>query len=132
MGKGGENNSAVNSLMGNLSTKIFHANSDSVTNEYASRLIGSDVAALVGVNEQKSVLGLTSSRSQSLSSHYLPQVHPREFTMLASGGITHNYNVEAYIIESGRKWSEGKNFLFTSFKQNFKTNQWIILILMRT
>ena len=30
----------VDSLLGNLGTKMFHANSDVTTNEYASKLIG--------------------------------------------------------------------------------------------
>jgi hypothetical protein len=38
--------------MGNLATKIFHANSDAVTNEYASRLFGSSLKQLENSSTQ--------------------------------------------------------------------------------
>lgn len=119
----GDGRAKVNSLMGNLSTKIFHANSDAETNEYASRLIGNAIASLANAGEQKSYLGLNFSHSVGLTSQYLPQVQPREFTILKTGGEKNNFEVQAIIVQSGREWSGKKNYLKKIFKQNFNSHE---------
>lgn len=118
MGSGPDAKPRVDSLMGNLSTKIFHANSDAETNEYASRLIGNAVDYLVNAGTQQSHSGF--SHSDGVSGHFLPQVHPREFGILKSGGISNDYKVHAVITCSGKTWSTGKNYFKKTFIQNFK------------
>lgn len=110
----------VDSLMGNLSTKIFHANSDALTNKYASELIGNSVRAIKTTNLQQNSFSLSESLSEGTNSHFLPQIEPREFTTLKSGGVAHNKKVQAVIMASGRKWSNDKNYLKTTFTQDFK------------
>lgn len=116
----GDGKSKVNSLMGNLSTKIFHANSDAETNEYASKLIGEDVRIMTDMGMEHDHLALKRSVSQNHSSSYLPQVQPKDFSILKTGGIANNYKVQAYITVAGREWANKKNYLKATFTQNFK------------
>jgi len=100
----------VNSLLGNLVTKIFHANNDYVTNEWAANTIGKSPIT----RENISTAG-GGAVSTSTSVEY--QVHPNEFTTLRTGGEANGLKVDAYIVSVGRKWSSGKNYLKTLFNQ---------------
>jgi hypothetical protein len=120
MGSGSDAKARVDSLMGNLSTKIFHANSDAQTNEYASRLIGNDILYLSNAGIQHSHMSIDFTKTDGISSQFLPQIQPRIFTVLKSGGIVNDYKVQAIITVAGRQWSSGKNYLKTTFKQEFK------------
>ena len=121
---GGEKaKSKVDSLLGNLSTKIFHANNDSVTNEWASKTIGQDLIALESRSENKKKFAFmadTVGRSSSL--RLMPQVLPKEFTTLSSGGKYYDFKVHAIIQMKGREWSNERNFFRVEFSQIEKTN----------
>lgn len=121
MGSGHEAKPKVDSLMGNLSTKIFHANSDAVTNEYASRLIGSTQGALKSESHNQEFFSLRISTTEGYSTHILQQVEPMKFTMLRSGGVNFNYMVDALIFVTGKKWSNNTNYMETYFEQSFTT-----------
>jgi type IV secretory pathway TraG/TraD family ATPase VirD4 len=104
----------VNSLVGNLQTKIWHANSDPETNNHASETIGKSWQ----VRQSKSQsLGesVTISNSQQESFDY--DVPPQEFTRLAKGGQPNNYEVKAVVFQNGRIWSSRSTYLFVTFKQ---------------
>ncbi|OLY95600.1 TraM recognition site of TraD and TraG [Cnuella takakiae] len=127
MGSGGDAKARVDSLMGNLSTKVFHANSDAETNEYASRLIGQEKQNLEGASYSRPHFSLEKTNTESLSTAYLPQVQPKEFTVLKSGGHLHNNKVEAYFMVSGRLWNireneevVEKNHIKVTFTQRFR------------
>jgi type IV secretory pathway TraG/TraD family ATPase VirD4 len=108
---GGDNVEArVNSLLGNLSTKIFHANNDYVTNEWAAKTIGQTFQTKTNVS-----IGESDSTSLSRALHY--QVEPQEFTLLKNGGEFNNFQVEGVMTVSGKRWSNGTNFLRTQFYQ---------------
>jgi hypothetical protein len=119
IGSGSDAKARIDSLMGNLSTKIFHANSDAETNEYASRLISNDIGYLSNAGTQANYLNISFTNSEGLTSQYLPQVQPREFTVLKSGGHLHDFKVQAIITVSGREWSTGKNYIKATFTQKF-------------
>ena len=119
MGAGEDAKPKVDSLLGNLSTKIFHANMDAETNEYASRLIGQDIMAIEAGSYQRSVYGLNATKGESFSMQMLPQVLSKEFTTLKSGGEENEFSVQAVISVSGREWSDGKNYKKITFKQSF-------------
>lgn len=111
---GGSNVEArVNSLLGNLSTKIFHANNDYVTNEWAARTIGQTFQAKANVS-----IGESESTSVSRSLHN--QVEPQEFTLLKNGGEFNDFQVEGIVTVSGKRWSNDANFLRTQFYQSDK------------
>ncbi|MCI5091155.1 hypothetical protein [Phaeodactylibacter sp.] len=101
----------ADSLLGNLSTKIYHANNDAVTNEWAARTIGKSFMNITGVS-----VGDSQSASLNQQLHY--QVEPREFTTLMSGGASNDNIVEGVITISGREWSDGKNYRKAKFKQD--------------
>ncbi|GJM16879.1 MAG: hypothetical protein DHS20C13_22060 [Thermodesulfobacteriota bacterium] len=107
---GGKNPEArVNSLLGNLSTKIFHNNNDYVTNEWASKLIGKTWKNIESMN-----IGQT--QSFGLSKQYHWEVEPSEFSRLRKGGENNDFEVDAVIVMSDEVASE-KNYLFRTFKQ---------------
>lgn len=120
MGSGSDAKARVDSLMGNLTTKIFHANSDAETNEYASRLIGKHIGELKNKSLSQGFMNLNISSTEGANSAIIPQVLPKEFTMLASGGANNNFAVEAYVFITGKKWSSGTNYFESIFLQNFK------------
>lgn len=82
---------ATDSLLGNLQTKIFHANGDPKTNEWAESLFGTqvDLSAKSGEN-----IGTPTTRS------IIPAV---EYTRLAKGGPP-AFQVEGYFFQPGRDW----------------------------
>ena len=100
----------VNSLLGNLSTKIFHANNDYVTNEWAANTIGKTFQSKTSVS-----VGKYDSTSISEALHY--QIEPQEFTVLKSGAEENHFEVEAIITVTGKKWSNSKNFMKIFFNQ---------------
>jgi len=110
--------SKVDSLLGNLSTKIFHANNDAVTNEWASNVIGKALRPLRTESENRKKFGFmadTVGKSESL--HLLPQVFPMKFTTLWTGGKQFELKVQAYIQVKGREWSNGRNYKEVQFSQ---------------
>lgn len=119
MGSGGDSKARVDSLLGNLSTKIFHANMDSETNEYASRLIGHDIAKLTSEGISRAAYTIGDSTSINSNPQLLPQVLPKVFTTLKSGGDKQKFEVQAVFVVSGYEWSNGKNFKYVMFKQSF-------------
>lgn len=105
----------VKSLLGNLSTKIFHANGDVDTNLYASKLIGKgwSIDPSSGIQIGKDV-SMSSNEKWTL----LDLVRPEEFAMLANGGAENNYEVEAYIHVQNAKFPNRYNFQKIVFHQN--------------
>lgn len=119
MGSGQDAKSKVDSLMGNLSTKIFHANSDAETNEYASRLIGQAITYMTNKGTSSAFMSMNFQVSEGMTSQYLPQIQPREFTVLRSGGKLNDYEVDSIIMVSGKLWSNNTNYFRASFNQDF-------------
>lgn len=108
---------AAESLLGNLQTKIFHANGDPTTNEWAQRLFGSDLQRLVSSSTSGGPSGSTTGSSVSQSS--LPLVPSVRFTQLAKGGTPHGNRVEGILFQGGRRWSTngGRNWVELGFDQ---------------
>jgi len=106
----------ANSLLGNLSTKIFLAQPDTATNEWAAKLIGESwqmqSSSSTSFDPDKEA-----SMSANISEHKRHIIEPIEFTQLLRGGTKNNYIVSAIIHQIGRTWSTGDNFLLTYFRQ---------------
>lgn len=98
----------VDSLLANLSTKIFHANNDAVTNEWAANVIGKKFKTMKTVN-----LSVEDSASVSEQLHY--QIEPAVFSELKTGGENEdpkwNLKVEGVLTVTGKIWSNGKNYI---------------------
>ena len=122
---GKEARAKVNAFLGNLQTKIFHANGDNITNTWAADLITKTLQYRTNISSNTStdgggffskVTGEQSGISHSEALNY--QVLPHEFTQLRKGGYKNNLLVDGIIFQGGRIWNTtGKNYLYTSFKQ---------------
>jgi len=94
----GRNGTATaDSLVGNLQTKIFHANGDPVTNEWAERLFGKDRRLLQ--SQSQSLQDMSKAVHESI----LPVVPTVTFPTLRKGGPPDG-RVEAVIFQGGRLW----------------------------
>ena len=90
-----------------LQTKIFHANGDPVTNNWAADSIGKSrqIQFYGGLSEGQARAGppgLSQNAGGSLIFEYL--VQPQEFTMLRTGGPESELQVDAIIFQGGRRW----------------------------
>ena len=113
---GGENEKhRVDSLVGNLQTKIFHANSDPLTNDKAAEIIGKSWQYRQSTSQSAGREQFSLSKSMNQSFDY--DVPPQLFTMLKKGGKANGGIVEAVVFQNGRIWSNQKSHLFTQFKQ---------------
>jgi len=101
----------VNSILGNLNLKFFHANDCPDTNAWAANVIGQTFQEKDSFNFNGG--GAGGSFSQQV--HY--QVLPQEFTMLRTGSAVNNFKIDAIISCSGKKFSNGKNYMRVVFEQ---------------
>src|SRR5262249_23495377 len=103
----GGNNShdRVNSILGNLGVKIFHANDCPVTNSYAANVIG------MTFQEKDSINFSAGGSGGSVTEQMHYQVQPHEFTTLRTGGPLNDYKVDAFISCAGKVFSNEKNFM---------------------
>lgn len=98
---GGDGHAAALSLLGNFQTKIFHANGDHVTNQYAADTIGQYYRILESTNVSSGSQGeATGSASQSESLQY--KILPADFARLRKGGVENNLEVDGIVFQGGR------------------------------
>ena len=105
----------VDSLVGNLQTKIWHANSDPETNTHAAETIGKSWQIRRSSSTQAGLDSFSSGQSKQESYDY--DVIPQAFTKLRKGSPINNFEVEAVVFQSGRTWNNGKTYLPASFNQ---------------
>ncbi len=106
----------VDSLVGNLQTKIWHANSDPETNNHAAETIGKSWQIRRSQSQTMGGDSFSVGGGQQESFDY--DVPPQEFTKLAKGGPAHKLKVGAILFQNGRVWSNGHTHLFTIFNQS--------------
>lgn len=122
LGEGETGKAQADSLFGNLNTKIFHANGDPVTNEWASQLIGRTRQLFASGNSSNPTSlidwGDAPQSSAGFSEAFEFEVQPAAFTRLRTGGPSNGGNVDAIIVRNGRVFpTTGKTWLKTSFRQ---------------
>lgn len=110
----------VDSLLGNLQTKIFHQNGDAVTNRWAAEAIGRRLQYRYGssVAHGVSVQGYSSTVTESEQQVIDFDLEPSAFTTLLKGGAPSRNVVEGVVFQSGRAWSNGRTWLRALFPQN--------------
>lgn len=106
----------VNSFLGTLGTKIFHANADIDTNKYASELVGD------GFFEETSRSATASgtfsaSRTKSLKIDKI--IRPEAFVLLKNGGGNNEYKVEGVMHLQGNLLQD-RNHTIVQFNQLFE------------
>jgi type IV secretory pathway TraG/TraD family ATPase VirD4 len=125
---GGQNSrSDAESFLGNLQTKIFHANGDPTTNNWAADSIGKTRQATFygGMSEAMARGGaMNQSAGGSMVIEFV--VQPQEFTMLRTGGEESDFQVDSIIFQGGRRWVALKkgepiaqNYIRPHFKQRY-------------
>lgn len=128
LGSGDRGKSEADALLGNLQTKIFHANGDTVTNQYAADLITQtwQMRANFSAGGSNQMGGANSAnqqganRSAGASEQLAYQVLPHQFTTLRKGGPENGLTVEAVIFQGGRTWNAtGANYIMAAFDQGF-------------
>jgi hypothetical protein len=116
LGGGDRVKALVDSLLGNLTTKIFHNNTCAATNQYGADLFSKEWQNKYSSSASQSQQGTQMGTSTSESLEY--SVLPREFTGLAKGGPQNHGQVEAIIHQGGKTFvSSGTNALKTCFLQ---------------
>lgn len=119
----------TDSLLANLNTKVFHGNSDPVTNEWASRLIGRTLQCRASGNHShaaddqvSALLGLDWVRENGTTSGGFSEVmevevEPREFTRLRTGGPP-SWIVDGIVFQNGKVFNaSGRGWLPVQFNQ---------------
>ena len=110
----------INSLLGNLRTKIFHANDDTTTNNWAVELIGKQWQMKTSINTGSSSNEQGNSKQQGVgrteSLDY--EILPREFTTFRKGGFENDFLVDSLLFQGGRFWNANdKSYLHCVFNQ---------------
>lgn len=113
---GGHGKHRVDSLVGNLQTKIWHANSDPETNTHAAETIGKSWQIRRSSSQSIGMDSVNIGGSQQESFDY--DVPPQLFTMLKKGGPANHAEVQAVVFQNGRIWSNGLTYLFVTINQN--------------
>ena len=125
---GANSKSEAEAFLGNLQTKIFHANGDPSTNNWAADSIGRtrQIQYYGGLSEGVAGKGGAAGTNQSAGGSQVFEylVQPQEFTMLRSGGKEYDLKVEAVIFQGGRRWmipaaskTIARNFIRHTFPQ---------------
>ncbi|HZZ18204.1 MAG TPA: TraM recognition domain-containing protein [Opitutaceae bacterium] len=123
MGGGADARTLTDAFLGNMGTKIFHANSDRDTNQFAADLVGRRVQSLRSSGSGASLtlgsqasLGSSSNRGRSESMDY--EIQPTEFSTLRKGGPENAGTTDALVFQNGRLWSStGRTWQKVAFRQ---------------
>lgn len=113
---------ATYGFLGCFGTKVFHANADTKTNEWAADSIAKMLHTRTSISTSYNVTnagagpgGGGGTSQQQVIDHELP---PRKFLELATGGEHSNYIVTAYLFRSGYVFpTTGKIYLLVGFNQ---------------
>jgi len=126
LGAGEQGKASADSLLANLNTKIFHANGDPVTNDWAASLIGRSRQYFVNASNTQpadviaALCGLAGNGQTSggVSEVMEFEVQPRRFSSLRKGGVANGGLVDAIVFQGGRRFAAtGKTWLPVTFQQ---------------
>ncbi len=106
----------VEAFLGNMGTKIFHANGDPETNKWASDMISEEVQTRMNYHGSRDGNGHNNAGGNETIGR---KVLPSEFTTLKKGGEQNNFMTEAIVYQTGAAFraNRGEPWLRTTFKQ---------------
>jgi hypothetical protein len=101
------------SVLGNLNTKVFLANTDTATMEYFSELSGKHFKMLTGGSQvqqqqqlqQLDMLGVGDGYHMNFHQTLTPRKLGSALSNLKTGGEEHGFVVTGYLHQSGRRWN---------------------------
>lgn len=127
MGASPYSKAEVDAVLGNCNQKIFHAQSDPATCEFASALVGRTKQFMCNANNSyqpgdwvSAVCGLGGGPhvSAGVSEIYEYELPPHSFARLRTGGPEHGWMADAVVFQSGRVFRDtGRNWRFATFNQ---------------
>jgi hypothetical protein len=108
---GANSHDEAHALLGNFQTKIFHANGDHATNQYAADMIGQDwiTAHSYGISQGDQGPSRTGGGSETVQYKVLPHL----FTRLKKGGAANGLQVEGIVFQGGRVWDASDDTFLT-------------------
>lgn len=113
---GNKSRDEANALLANFQTKIFHANNDPITNQWAAEAIGHTQnyrrSWSAGNNELGSYFSIGAMEQRAY------KVEPAIFNTLRKGGQSNDWQAEAILFQGGRQWqATGDSWLKASMVQ---------------
>jgi hypothetical protein len=129
LGGGPAGKAEADAYLSNYGTKIFHANTDPVSNEYSANLIGRCKQFVVSANNNyEGNNGWTgyswnqhSGSSSGISEVFEYELQPREFSRLRTGGAANRGQVDAIVFKNGDAFkTTGRNWMKVTFTQEFR------------
>lgn len=127
LGAGEKGRAEAASLTANLNTKVFHAQADPTTNQWASTLCGRTRQHFVNGSASQSdqewfaeALGMGGGGQSSggFSESYEFDVQPSAFSDLRTGGPESGWEVDAIVFRNGKRFAaNGRMWLPVTFKQ---------------
>jgi len=105
----------VDAFLGNIGTKIFHANGDPETNRWASDTISEEMQTRTSWHANAEQGQGRGGGSEAPGRKVLPS----EFTMLKKGGSQNGFMTECIVYQTGASFAAngGQPYLRTSFRQ---------------
>lgn len=121
-GSGDKGRHEADALLGNLDTKIFHANGDNVTNTWAADTIGRSwqqhTSYNSGLSQNGQQPGQQNSSGAGINESYDYIIPPTEFTKFRKGGEPNGLIVDGVMFQSGRRFSStGASYTRVAFSQ---------------
>lgn len=127
LGGGDKGRVETDSLVANLSTRIFCANGDAVTNEWAATQIGRTRKLFMNSSSSaptddwfQTVTGVGGGGQSNagMNEQMAFEVEPSVFTTLRTGGPTNGGLIDAILYQSGRRFSDsGRTWIPVTFSQ---------------
>jgi hypothetical protein len=130
---GPSGNAAANSVFGNLITKIFHANTDPTTNEWAAKHFRQEIHSRLTISHSPlppqhkpqdladalaTAMNPPSTTGVSTTEHWEYAVRPEEFNCLRNGGPENDFQVDAFITWIAPMANNERHFTHITFNQN--------------
>jgi type IV secretory pathway TraG/TraD family ATPase VirD4 len=120
--KGETGKHQADALLTNFHHKVFHALGDTATAEWGSGLIGKTLTTFCGgsMAPQDSIADELCGRGRytgSFSQHYEKILQDNVFFNLRTGGKANGVLCDAIVVRSGEPFSNGQNWLMTTFSQ---------------
>ena len=108
LGGGAKAEADTDSLLGNLNTKILHANGDTATNNWAEKTFGLEWVEKISVSRGGE------SKSTATESRIMASL----FTMLKKGKSRNRYLVGSFMFMAGERWkATDSNAIYVEFAQ---------------
>jgi hypothetical protein len=128
LGGGPAGKAEADAYLSNYGTKIFHANTDPASNEYAANLIGRCKQFVINANSNygandgwSNYAGKEQTSSSGISEIVEYELQPREFSRLRTGGPANRGAVDAIVFKNGSGFkATGRNWMRVTFKQDLQ------------